>query len=85
MKKKFVALKTFVFLQRRYGRAVDRGGLENRYTEMYRGFESLCLRKSRKVMQNTMRLSFLNFHLKPLSSYSETRCILPQKSYSKSY
>ena len=78
MKKKFVALKTFVFLQRRYGRAVDRGGLENRYTEMYRGFESLCLRKSRKVMQNTMRLSFLNFHLKPLSSYSETRCILPQ-------
>ena len=83
MKKKFVALKTFVFLQRRYGRAVDRGGLENRYTEMYRGFESLSLRKSRKVksrkvMQNTMRLSFLNFHLKPLSSYSETRCILPQ-------
>ena len=78
MKKKFVALKTFVFLQRRYGRAVDRGGLENRYTEMYRGFESLCLRKSRKVMQNTMRLSFLNFHSKPLSSYSETRCILPQ-------
>ena len=44
MKKKFVALKTFVFLQRRYGRAVDRGGLENRYSEMYRGVESLCLR-----------------------------------------
>ena len=44
IKKKVVALKTFVFLQRRYGRAVDRGGLENRYTEMYRGFESLCLR-----------------------------------------
>ena len=31
-------------MQRRYGRVVDRGGLENRYTEMYRGFESLCLR-----------------------------------------
>ena len=44
IKKNVVALKTFVFLQRRYGRAVDRGGLENRYTEMYRGFESLCLR-----------------------------------------
>ena len=29
----------------RDGRVVDRGGLENRCTERYRGFESLSLRK----------------------------------------
>ena len=35
---------------RRDGRVVDRGGLENRCTERYRGFESLSLRKeSRKI------------------------------------
>lgn len=31
-------------LRRRNGGAVDRGGLENRCTAMYRGFESLFLR-----------------------------------------
>ena len=33
-----------VSLQRRNGRAVECGGLENRCTAMYRGFESLFLR-----------------------------------------
>ena len=36
--------KKVVSLQRRNGRVVDRGGLENRCTAMYRGFESLFLR-----------------------------------------
>ena len=31
----------------RDGRVVDRGGLENRCTERYRGFESLSLRNKR--------------------------------------
>jgi hypothetical protein len=31
-------------LYRRVGRVVDCGGLENRCTERYRGFESLTLR-----------------------------------------
>ena len=31
----------------RDGRVVDRGGLENRCTERYRGFESLSLRKEK--------------------------------------
>ena len=33
----------------RDGRVVDRGGLENRCTERYRGFESLSLRQKREV------------------------------------
>ncbi len=37
--------KKVVSLQRRNGRVVDRGGLENRCTAMYRGFESLFLRR----------------------------------------
>ena len=32
----------------RDGRVVDRGGLENRCTERYRGFESLSLRDKRE-------------------------------------
>ena len=36
--------KKVVSLQRRNGRVADRGGLENRCTAMYRGFESLFLR-----------------------------------------
>ena len=36
--------KKIVPLQRRNGRAVECGGLENRCTAMYRGFESLFLR-----------------------------------------
>lgn len=47
MKKKsysVMVIEKSVLLRRRNGRVVDRGGLENRYTEMYRGFESLFLR-----------------------------------------
>ena len=33
----------------RDGRVVDRGGLENRCTERYRGFESLSLRKKKQM------------------------------------
>ena len=36
---------TFRWKLWRDGRVVDRGGLENRCTERYRGFESLSLRK----------------------------------------
>ena len=36
--------KKVVFLQRRVGRVVDRGGLENRWPSRVRGFESLTLR-----------------------------------------
>jgi hypothetical protein len=38
--------QTFLPLQRRNGRAVECGGLENRCTERYRGFESLFLRSN---------------------------------------
>ena len=34
----------------RGGRVVDCTGLENRRTERYRGFESLSLRKKRKLL-----------------------------------
>ena len=40
----FARKEKVVSLQRRNGRVVDRGGLENRCTAMYRGFESLFLR-----------------------------------------
>ena len=40
----FAQIEKVVSLQRRNGRVVDRGGLENRCTAMYRGFESLFLR-----------------------------------------
>ena len=40
----FVWNEKIVSLQRRNGRAVECGGLENRCTAMYRGFESLFLR-----------------------------------------
>ena len=36
------------FFNRRDGGVVDRGGLENRCTERYRGFESLSLRKTKE-------------------------------------
>ena len=39
------AFKVLVLLRRRNGRAVECGGLENRCTVRYRGFESLFLRK----------------------------------------
>ena len=51
----FALNKKVVLLQRRNGRAVDRGGLENRYTEMYRGFESLFLRSQKA----TRRVAFV--------------------------
>ena len=37
-------MEKIVLLQWRNGRAVECGGLENRCTAMYRGFESLFLR-----------------------------------------
>ena len=40
----FAWKEKIVSLQRRNGRAVECGGLENRCTAMYRGFESLFLR-----------------------------------------
>ena len=40
----FFRMEKIVLLQRRNGRAVECGGLENRCTAMYRGFESLFLR-----------------------------------------
>ncbi len=53
-----VQTKKVVSLQRRNGRVVDRGGLENRCTAMYRGFESLFLRRS----EATLRSLFLINH-----------------------
>ena len=41
----------------RDGRVVDRGGLENRCTERYRGFESLSLRQ--KVVNQRFATFFL--------------------------
>ena len=46
-------LKIFLFLQSsiwRDGRVVECGGLENHCTAMYRGFESLSLRKTQTKM-----------------------------------
>ena len=44
----------------RDGRVVDRGGLENRCTERYRGFESLSLRKKEADEISSL---FEGFHL----------------------
>ena len=41
--------------QWRDGRVVDRGGLENRCTVRYRGFESLSLRKIAKTFSDKER------------------------------
>ena len=46
-----VYLKKNVLLQRRIGRVVECGGLENRCTAMYRGFESLILRKRKPAVK----------------------------------
>ena len=46
----------------RDGRVVDRGGLENRCTERYRGFESLSLRQVEVVNHKICNLLFfMNF------------------------
>ena len=37
----------------RDGRVVDRGGLENRCTERYRGFESLSLRNKKRQVKDS--------------------------------
>ena len=45
-----IAFEKELFPQEKFwrdGRVVDRGGLENRCTERYRGFESLSLRNKR--------------------------------------
>ena len=49
-----IAFETKHFSKKKFwrdGRVVDRGGLENRCTERYRGFESLSLRKDEVVNQ----------------------------------
>lgn len=51
--------KRAVLLPRRVGRVVDCGGLENRCTERYRGFESLTLRKTAR--KPSITLGFLVF------------------------
>ena len=43
-----------VSLQRRNGRAVECGGLENRCTAMYRGFESLFLRGNEATTESLL-------------------------------
>ena len=58
--KTLARLKKVVSLQRRNGRVVDRGGLENRCTAMYRGFESLFLRGDEATDKS---LLFFNDHL----------------------
>ena len=51
----------------RGGRVVDCGGLENRCTARYPGFESLSLRfNARKI--NILRAFFLSLNLKLLSN-----------------
>ena len=47
----------------RDGRVVDRGGLENRCTERYRGFESLSLRKKKEQMRNYLLFLFIPIYL----------------------
>ena len=61
--------KKVVSLQRRNGRVVDRGGLENRCTAMYRGFESLFLRGKKGSEEN--RFLFLFYDVKLVNSRSD--------------
>jgi integral membrane protein len=48
--------KKAVFLPRRIGRVVECGGLENRCTAMYRGFESLILRQKKRLAKANLFL-----------------------------
>ena len=47
LKKHLEIVKQLVLLPRRVGRVVDCGGLENRWTARFRGFESLTLRQNK--------------------------------------
>ncbi len=57
LRKYLLKQKSAVLLPRRVGRVVDCGGLENRCTERYRGFESLTLRQN--IEKLVERLAFL--------------------------
>ena len=48
--------KTFYFCARRDGRVVDCGGLENRWTARFRGFESLSLRWKKTYKKLSLNL-----------------------------
>ena len=56
----------------RDGRVVDRGGLENRCTERYRGFESLSLRQVEVVNHKICNLFFYELFFHSFVSFIKT-------------
>ena len=60
----------------RDGRVVDRGGLENRCTERYRGFESLSLRKKKEQMRNHLLFLFIPIYLFLPWTFSPVSCFI---------